>query len=77
MPVARWNAFYRDLVDFMDGSPSPLAGRQVILCGDGMLRTGLSVEAVDEETGLRPRRRRRRGEKVEASLFSAGAAPDG
>ena len=67
MPVARWNAFYRDLVEFMSGSPLPLAGRQIILCGDGMLRSGRSVEAVDEETGLRPRRRR--GEKVEASLF--------
>ena len=69
MPVARWNAFYRDLVEFMDGSPLPLAGRQIILCGDGVLRSGRSVEAVDEETDVRPRRRQRRGEKVEASLF--------
>ena len=67
--VARWNAFYRDLVKFMDGASLPLAGRQIILCGDGMLRSGRSVEAVDEETGVKPRRRRRRGEKVEASLF--------
>ena len=69
MPIARWKAFYRDLVEFMDRSPSPLAGRQIILCGDGMLRAGRSVEAVDEETELRPRPRRRRGEKVQASLF--------
>ena len=69
MPVTRWNAFYRDLVEFMDGSPLPLAGHQIILCGDGMLRSGRSVKAVDDETGLRPRRRRRRGEKVAASLF--------
>ena len=69
MPVARWKAFYRDLVKFMDESPLPLAGRQVILCGDGMLRSARSVEAVDEETGVRKRRRRRRREKVEASLF--------
>ena len=69
MPVARWKAFYRDLVKFMDESPLPLAGRQIILCGDGMLRSGRSIEAIDEETGVRPRRRRRRGEKVEASLF--------
>ena len=69
MPVARWNAFYRDLVKFMDGSPLSLAGRQIILCGDDMLRSGRSVEAVDEETGVRPRRRRRRGKEVEASLF--------
>ena len=67
--VARWNAFYRDLVKFMDKSPLPLAGRQIILCGDGTLRSGRSVEAVDKETGVSPRRRRRRGEKVEASLF--------
>ena len=68
-PVARWNAFYRDLVEFVGGSSLPLAGRQIILCGDGMLRSGRSVEAVDGKTGLRPRRRRRRGEKVAASLF--------
>ena len=67
--VARWNAFYRDLVEFMSGSPSPLMGRQIILCGDGMLRAGRSVEAVDEYAGRRRRRRRRKGEKVEASLF--------
>ena len=67
--VARWSAFYRDLVEFMNGEPLPLAGRQVILCGDGRLRSGRSVEVVDDETGMRPRRRRRRGEKVEASLF--------
>ena len=67
--VARWNAFYRDLVEFIGESPLPLAGRQIILCGDGTLRSGRSVEGVDEETGVRPRRRRRRGEKVEASLF--------
>ena len=70
MPVRRWKAFYRDLVEFMYGSPSALAGRQIILCGDGMLRSGQSVEAVDQKTGPRRRRRRRRkGEKVEASLF--------
>ena len=67
--VARWNAFYRDLVEFMSGSPLPLVGRQIILCGDGMLRSGRSVEAVGGTTGWRPRRRRRRGEKIEASLF--------
>ena len=70
MPVRRWTAFYRDLVGFMDGSPWPLAGRQIILCGDGMLRSGRSIAAVDQNAGLRRRRRRRRkGEKVEASLF--------
>ena len=69
MPVARWNAFYRDLVEFMDSSPLPLVGRQIILCGDGRLRSGRSVETVDEETFMRPRRRRRRGEQVEASVF--------
>ena len=69
MRIARWSAFYRDLVGFMDRAPLPLAGRQVILCGDGSLRSGRSVEVADEGTGVRPRRRRRRGEKVEASLF--------
>ena len=70
MPARRWEAFYRDLVEFMDGSPGPLAGRQIIICGDGLLRSGQSVEAVGQEAGLRRRRRRRRkGEKVEASLF--------
>ena len=69
LPVAQWKAFYRDLVKFMDESPAPLAGRQIILCGDGMLRSGRSVDEVDEVTGVRPRRRRRRGENVEASLF--------
>ena len=67
--VARWNAFYRDLVEFMKGSPLPLAGRQIILCGDGVLRSGRSLEVVEEGAGLKRRRRRRRGEKVEASLF--------
>ncbi len=67
--IALWSAFYRDLVEFMDRSPSPLAGRQIILCADGLIRSGRSVEAVDEETGLKPRRRRRRGERVEPSLF--------
>ena len=69
-PVRRWKAFYRDLVEFMDGSPRPLAGRQIIICGDGILRSGKSVEAVEQGTGLKRRRRRRRkGDKVEASLF--------
>ena len=68
--VRRWKAFYRDLVEFMDGSPWPLAGRQIIICGDGLLRSGKSVAAVEQGAGLRRRRRRRRkGEKVEASLF--------
>ena len=70
MPVRLWRAFYRDLVQFMDESPGSLTGRQIILCGDGMLRSGRSVETGREETSLRRRRRRRRkGEKVEASLF--------
>jgi hypothetical protein len=38
MPVARWTAFYRDLVAFMEGSPWPLAGHNIILCGDHTLR---------------------------------------
>ena len=68
--IRRWRAFYRDLVEFMDGSSWPLAGRQIIVCGDGMLRSGQSVDAVDQDAGLRRRRRRRRkGERVEASLF--------
>ena len=69
MSVALWIAFYRDLVEFMEGSSLPLAGRQIILCGDGMLRSGRSAEAIDEETRQRRRRRHRRGEKVEASIF--------
>ena len=76
MPVRRWKAFYRDLAEFMDGSPWPLAGRQIILCGDGLIRSGQSVEAVNEDAGIRRRRRRRRkGEKVEASLFFPPAPP--
>ena len=69
MSVRRWKAFYRDLVSFMDGSPQPLAGRQIILCGDGMLRSGQSGVAENRDTVPRRRRRRRKGEKVEASLF--------
>ena len=70
VPVRRWKAFYRDLVGFMDDSPRPLAGRQIILCGDGMLRSGQSAAAEEQDTVARRRRRRRRkGEKVEASLF--------
>ena len=74
------SAFYRDLVKFMDEvSLRRLQGVRIILCGDGMLRSWTqSVDAVDEATGVRPRRRRRRGEKVEASLFFPPAPrPDG
>ena len=63
--IARWSAFYRDLVGFMEESPSPLAGRQIILCGDGMLRLG------------RPRRSRERRRKRLAAAPSPSARRKG
>ena len=65
----QWSAFYRDLVSFMDGTSAPLAGHEIILCDDGTLRAGGSAKVAESLAILKPRRRRRRGEKVEASLF--------
>ena len=66
--TVEWTAFYRDLPSFMKDGPEALAGYAVILCDDGTLRAGRSNVA--EERGLRRiRRRRRRGEYVEPSLF--------
>jgi hypothetical protein len=65
----RWTAFYRDLVGFMENSARPLAGRAIVLCSDGTLRAGGTPATTEERQGLRPRRRLRRGESIEKSLF--------
>ena len=66
--TAEWTEFYRDLPSFMKDGPEALAGYAVILCDDGTVRAGRSDVA--EDGGLRRIRRRwRRGEQVEPSLF--------
>lgn len=72
----RWTGFYRELVGFMEGSTAALAGRAIILCEDGTLRAGRPILQADgEATGAR--RRRRRGEPIEASLFFPPGARGG
>ena len=63
-----WTAFYRDLPSFMKEGPETLAGLPVILCDDGTVRAGRSNVQTDGELP-RVRRRRRKGEQIEPSLF--------
>ncbi|QIO48174.1 DUF3883 domain-containing protein (plasmid) [Rhizobium leguminosarum bv. trifolii] len=66
--ITQWTAFYRDLPSFMKEGPEMLAGLPVILCDDGTVRAGRADVQID---GVLPRvrRRRRKGEQVEPSLF--------
>lgn len=68
-PAAPWTAFYRDLPAFMEGASGALLGHEIILCGDHSLRAGRAAGTRDGETSVQPRRRRRSGQKVEASVF--------
>lgn len=71
--TSQWTAFYRDLPSFMKEGPGMLAGLPVILCDDGTVRAGRSDVQTDGE--LSPvRRRRRKGEQIEPSLFFPPAA---
>ncbi len=63
----RWQAFYRDLPGFMDNNAAPLAGQAILFCEDGSLRAARDEAA--EDSAVTPRRRRRKGEQVEASVF--------
>lgn len=66
--TGQWTAFYRDLPSFMREGPGMLAGLPVILCDDGTVRAGRSD--VQTDGALAPvRRRRRKGEQIEPSLF--------
>ena len=63
-----WIAFYRDLPSFMKEGPAMLADLPVILCDDGTVRAGRR-DVQDDGQLPRARRRRRKGEKIEPSLF--------
>lgn len=64
----QWTAFYSDLPSFMKDRPEMLAGLPIILCDDGTVRAGKSDVKTDGELS-RGRRRRRKGEQIEPSLF--------
>ncbi|MCA3080979.1 MAG: hypothetical protein ING71_19605, partial [Rhodocyclaceae bacterium] len=66
--TSQWTAFYRDLPSFMKDGPEMLAGLPVILCDDGTVRAGRSDVQTDSELS-RGRRRRRKGEQIQPSLF--------
>jgi hypothetical protein len=66
--TSHWTAFYRDLPSFVKEGPETLAGLPVILCDDGTVRAGRSDVQTDGELP-RVRRRRRKGEQIEPSLF--------
>ncbi len=66
--TSHWTAFYRDLPSFMQEGPEALAGLRVILCDDGTVRAGRSDVQTDGDLP-RVRRRRRKGEQIEPSLF--------
>jgi len=66
--TSHWTAFYRDLPSFMKEGPETLAGLRVILCDDGTVRAGRTDVQMDGELP-RVRRRRRKGEQIEPSLF--------
>lgn len=66
--MSQWTAFYLDLPSFMKEGPEMLAGLPVILCDDGTIRAGRAEAKADGELpGVR--RRRRKGEQIEPSLF--------
>lgn len=71
--TTQWSAFYRDLPSFMKDGPDALAGHAVILCDDGTVRAARSDVGEGGE-GPRLRRRRRRGDDIEPSLFFPPAA---
>jgi len=64
----KWAGFYRDLPAFMDHSTAPLAGKKILLCGDGSLRAAGGTSDTDADAPA-PRRRKRKGAEVEASIF--------
>jgi hypothetical protein len=64
----KWAGFYRDLPAFMDHSAAPLAGKKILLCGDGSLRAAGGTSDTDADAPA-PRRRKRKGAEVEASVF--------
>ena len=66
--TSHWIAFYRDLPSFMKEGPEMLAGLPVILCDDGTVRASRRDGQTDGQL-LRVRRRRRKGEQIEPSLF--------
>jgi Domain of unknown function (DUF3883) len=66
--TAQWTAYYRDLPSFMKDGPETLAGFAVILCDDGTVRAGRTDVPADGKP-TRVRRRRRKGEQIEPSLF--------
>jgi hypothetical protein len=66
--TSQWTDFYRDLPSFMKEGPEMLAGLPVILCDDGTVRAGRSDVQTDGDLP-RTRRRRRKGEQIEPSLF--------
>lgn len=66
--TTHWIAFYRDLPSFMREGPEMLADLPVILCDDGTVRAGRRDVQSDGQP-LRARRRRRKGEQIEPSLF--------
>ena len=66
--TTHWTAFYRDLPSFMKEGPEMLADLPVILCDDGTVRAGRHDVHNDGQLP-RARRRRRKGEQIEPSLF--------
>lgn len=66
--TTHWTAFYRDLPSFMKEGPEMLADLPVILCDDGTVRAGRRDVQNDGQLP-RARRRRRKGEQIEPSLF--------
>jgi hypothetical protein len=66
--ITDWTAFYRDLPFFMKEGPEMLADLPVILCDDGTVRAGRRDVQNDGQLP-RARRRRRKGERIEPSLF--------
>ena len=67
--LARWTAFYRDLLPFMERNLGPLAGLEILLCSDGTLRPAMKARSSQSESGA-PRRRRRKGAVIAASVFA-------
>ncbi|MET3523965.1 sacsin N-terminal ATP-binding-like domain-containing protein [Mesorhizobium abyssinicae] len=65
---ARWRNFYRDLSAFMEADGDALAGREILICQDGSLRSARSNPSVEQGAGGPPKRRRRRSPH-ETSVF--------
>jgi hypothetical protein len=73
--LPRWTRFYNDLIPFMERNLSPLAGLEILFCSDGSLRPA-TRQLTGETQARSPRRRRRKGMVIEASVF-APPAPKG